>query len=95
MMALGSLLPTWMFVNSLQIVAHTPLLNSEMPGNVQYFMSDYLKIVRLRDPVYDKPAPYINSDETGVESLSQRLLQGLQTTVETTLMTTDQAYANE
>lgn len=54
-------------------MAHTPLLNSEMPGNVQYFLSDYLKIVRLRDPVYDEPAPLMtNSDET--ESLSQRLL---------------------
>ena len=43
-------------------MAHTPLLNSEMPGNVEYFLSDYLKIVRLRDPVYDQPAPLLTSD---------------------------------
>lgn len=79
MTAYGSLLPTWMFVHSLQIVAHTPLLNSEMPGNVQYFMADYLKIVRLRDPVFDKPAPRMAST-LGEDAMdvAQRLLQSLQ-----------------
>ena len=57
-----------------------------MPGNVQYFLSDYLKIVRLREPVFDKPAPFVmNTDESSTESLSQRMLQGLTTTVETVM----------
>ena len=59
LLAVGDLLHTWIFVHSLQLIAHTPLLNSEMPGNAQYFLQDYLSAVRLRDPVYDQPAPLV------------------------------------
>ena len=31
--SLGSLLPMWVFINSLQIITHTVLLNTIMPGN--------------------------------------------------------------
>ena len=62
MIVVGDLLPVWMFINSLSLIAHTPLLNSQMPGNVQYFLSDYLQIVRLRDPVYDRPAPVVQNE---------------------------------
>lgn len=47
--SLGSLLPTWMFINSLQLIAHTPLLNCDMPGNAQYFLNKYLDLVRWRN----------------------------------------------
>ena len=53
MLFVRDLLPTMIFFNSLSLIAHTPLLNSQMPGNVQYFLSDYLKIARVRKPVYD------------------------------------------
>ena len=44
---LGSLLPIWMFVNTLQLIAHTPLINTAMPSNAHYFLMKYLNIVRL------------------------------------------------
>lgn len=56
MMAIGDLLPTWVFVHSLQLIAHTPLLCSAMPGNVQYFMQDYLTVTRVREPDFTNPA---------------------------------------
>lgn len=47
--SMGSLLPTWMFVNSLSLLAHLPLLNTDMPGNVHFFLNDYLDKVRWYD----------------------------------------------
>lgn len=48
--SLGSLLPLWVFFNSLQMITHTILLNTEMPGNVFYVFKDYLDLVRLHIP---------------------------------------------
>ena len=45
----GSLLPTWMFINSLQIIAHMVLLKTLMPGNVHYFLTKYLNWLRWYD----------------------------------------------
>lgn len=42
----GSLLPTWMFINSLQIIAHMVLLKTVMPGTVHYFLNKYLDWLR-------------------------------------------------
>ena len=42
----GSLLPTWIFINSLQIIAHTVLLKTLMPANAHYFLSTYLNWLR-------------------------------------------------
>jgi len=47
--SIGSLLPTWMFINALQLAAHLPLLNSIMPGNAHYFLNEYLDLVRWYD----------------------------------------------
>ena len=44
---MGSLLPTWMLINTLQLIAHTPLVNTQMPANAHYFIVKYLNIVRL------------------------------------------------
>lgn len=52
--SLGSLLPTWMFINSLQIIAHMPLMNSLMPGNAHYFLTKYLDMVRWRNKDFNK-----------------------------------------
>lgn len=43
----GSLLPMWVFFNSLQIITHSTLLNTLMPGTVHYVFKDYLNLVRL------------------------------------------------
>jgi len=42
----GSLLPTWMFINSLQIIAHLTLLKTIMPANGHYFLKKYLDLLR-------------------------------------------------
>ena len=47
--SIGSLLPSWMFINALQLMAHLPLLNSIMPANAHFFMSKYLNLVRWYD----------------------------------------------
>lgn len=47
-----------------------------MPGNVQYFMSDYLELVRLRAPIYDRPASFVNPEEASALATSAyRMLQ--------------------
>lgn len=43
----GPLLPFWMFLNSLQLLVHTPLIKANIPGNAHYFFLDYLNILRL------------------------------------------------
>ena len=51
--SVGSLLPMWMFVNSLQIITHSALLNTMMPGNVFTVLREYLGLVRLNWPALD------------------------------------------
>ena len=43
----GRLLPTWMFINSMQLVTHSPLLTTFMPANMHVFFVDYLGWLRL------------------------------------------------
>lgn len=43
----GRLLPTWMFINSMQLIAHTPLLQTNMPANLHMFLQRYLDLLRL------------------------------------------------
>ena len=43
----GRLLPTWMFINSISLIVHTPLLAIDMPANLHYFFLKYLDILRL------------------------------------------------
>ena len=50
----GSLLPVWMFINSLSLIAHVPLLSSELPANINYFLLEYLNLLRLNSPKLDE-----------------------------------------
>lgn len=43
---IGSLLPTWMFINALSIIAHMILLNTVMPASTHYFLKEYLDWLR-------------------------------------------------
>jgi len=43
----GPLLPVWMFINALQLIAHVPLIRTNLPGNFNFFILDYLNIIRL------------------------------------------------
>lgn len=33
----GTLLPFWMFLNSMQLMVHVPLIRTTLPGNAHYF----------------------------------------------------------
>ena len=43
----GRLLPTWMYINTLQLVVYTPLVTTNMPSNLHYFLNNYLQLFRL------------------------------------------------
>ena len=44
----GPLLPTWMFLNSLHLIFHLVLINSDIPANAYYFMVQFLSSLRLQ-----------------------------------------------
>lgn len=46
----GSLLPIWVFINSLEIISHMILLKTLMPGNAHYFLKKWNDWRRLFDP---------------------------------------------
>ena len=43
----GSLVPLWMFINSLQLILHVPLIDVQMPSNAHYFLKEYLSLIRF------------------------------------------------
>ena len=43
----GQLLPTWMFLNSLQLITHVPMIDAHLPATLHYFLVNYLTIIRL------------------------------------------------
>ena len=45
----GSLLPFWIFLNSLQIISHMILLKTIMPANAHYFLKKWNDMVRWYD----------------------------------------------
>ena len=49
----GRLLPTWMFLNSMQLIVHTPMLATYVPANLHYFLVKYLSIFRLNSKQID------------------------------------------
>lgn len=50
----GSLLPTWMFLNSLQLIVHLPLVATLMPSNLHMFLLKYLSFMRLKTESTDR-----------------------------------------
>ena len=44
----GPLLPLWMFINSMQLIPHLPLIRSQLPGAASFFLPAHLELVRLR-----------------------------------------------
>ena len=49
----ANLLPTWMFLNSIQLIMHTALLSTSMPSNLHYFLNHYLSILRMNPESLD------------------------------------------
>ena len=46
-LATGRLLPTWMFLNTLQLISHLPLFKSEVNAPASYFISQFLDLTRF------------------------------------------------
>ena len=46
------ILPTWMFLNSIQLIMHSVLLSTSMPSNLHYFLLHYLNLIRMSPPSY-------------------------------------------
>ena len=60
----GSLLPTWMFINSLQIISHLVLLRTLMPVNAHYFLSTWNDWIRWYDNnVWDSASMVVDFKE--------------------------------
>ena len=47
------MLPTWMFLNSIQLIIHSALLSTNMPSNLHYFLFHYLNLFRLNPEAVD------------------------------------------
>lgn len=43
----ASLVPTWMFVSTFQLIAHVPLVAQNLPSNAHYFMLTLLNLARF------------------------------------------------
>ena len=43
----GSLVATWIFINTMQLIAHLPLITTKLPANANYFLLKFLSTVRL------------------------------------------------
>ena len=45
--SLGTLLPTWIFINTAQLVAHLPMLNVSLPATVHSSLLEALSFLKL------------------------------------------------
>ena len=43
----GSLLTTWLCINTVQLLAHVPLIQAKLPANAHYFFLNLMCMVRL------------------------------------------------
>ena len=43
----GSLLTTWLSINTIQLLAHVPLIASKLPANAHFFILNLLSFVRI------------------------------------------------
>jgi len=43
----GSLVTTWMFINSLQLITHVPLISEKLPANANYFFLNFASVARF------------------------------------------------
>ena len=60
----GPSIPAWMFINSMNLVVHLPLIRSNMPPNAQYFLKHYLDIFRVNLEFVNEniDSAYVNID---------------------------------
>lgn len=63
----ANLLPTWMFVNSFQLIMHTALLSTSMPPNLNYFLYHFLSLLRLNPESLDISMEILMSESGQVD----------------------------
>ena len=63
----GSLLTMWVFINSLQLIAHIPLVAISMPANAHYFLLNFLNLVRLNITALNKQLDTLDGEMTDYE----------------------------
>lgn len=44
----GALVPTWMFLHTMSLIVHLPLMKTNMPANAHFFLVHYLDVFRMR-----------------------------------------------
>ena len=47
MVASFDLLPTWMFINSASLLAHTSMINVDFPGNANHLLVKWIDLFRF------------------------------------------------
>ena len=63
----GSLLTTWLCINTIQLLAHIPLIQAKLPANAHYFFLNLLCMVRLNFASFN--------DSVSVEDLNSSILE--------------------
>lgn len=43
----GSLVSTWLFINTMQLVAHIPMIAGKLPANAHYFFLSFMSLTSL------------------------------------------------
>ena len=68
----GSLVSTWMLVNTLQLIAHLPLIATKLPANAHYFLLNLLSVVRLSFEQFNAAIDDLDSQIKEYELLSDK-----------------------
>lgn len=66
----GSLVSTWMLINSLQLIAHVPLIANKLPANAHYFLLNFLGVVRLNFELINSQIDSVSEQMSESELLS-------------------------
>ena len=64
----GRLLPTWMFINSLQLMTHLTLCRTQLSAQASLFLKQFLAITRFNPFPYQYPLLDVTSDGGGGHS---------------------------
>lgn len=65
----ASLVPTWMFVSTFQLIAHVPLVAVNLPSNAHYFLLTLLNLARFNIDGLNSAIEDISSQMSDFESL--------------------------
>jgi len=66
----GSLVSTWLFINTMQLIAHIPMIAGKLPANAHYFFLNFMSLARMSIQSVDSLLDDIES-----KTLNARLVQ--------------------